>query len=557
VQKALNIFNAALVTPTYYVFFTSATIVTSAILFQGFKGTPVSIATVIMGFLQICAGVILLQLSKSAKDVPDAAVFKGDLDQVREVGEQEQPETEPKADAIRGYAAIIRRLSVSRQKMEQEEARRLREDKLKDQLEPLRENEVVEWDGLRRRKTIIGSAEFGGPVRRKTLHPPLGMSHFPDQTENEDAQRQVRESHGFFEGLRDRAHSVLSSQQRHATSDFGDPRSPIHPMPLTEINVQSGKPDTPIVPYGPGSFEEAQEHIYGLPPGLREGRNGRGTHSPRSKPLPNSPRDQSPAFRRHNKDSLAPERPEHSTRRQFSFTNVFHRNSKASDQPTLSEPNLASSAAYRSTPRAGLGPRSASSTSHEQKKAMKSATEEERLGLVKGDSHAALLQEEHSPPRPSHSQSSSSASESFIPHDLNASSYVHSSIPLSEDDEDDEDDDWQVMNRQSGRPPQSPPRHLPQYEQSQPAIHQPPPRQPRAALDPSQTSNLNLQTNLRPTPHRTPEYTSATEEIAGSESPEDYEASKGRFRQQRARDRERRNEGGDGSGGTGAGGAFV
>jgi hypothetical protein len=38
IQKALNIFNAALVTPTYYVFFTSSTIVTSAILFRGFKG---------------------------------------------------------------------------------------------------------------------------------------------------------------------------------------------------------------------------------------------------------------------------------------------------------------------------------------------------------------------------------------------------------------------------------------------------------------------------------------------------------------------------------------
>lgn len=44
-QKALNIYNAALVTPTYYVFFTTATIVSSAILFRGFKGTPGSIAT--------------------------------------------------------------------------------------------------------------------------------------------------------------------------------------------------------------------------------------------------------------------------------------------------------------------------------------------------------------------------------------------------------------------------------------------------------------------------------------------------------------------------------
>jgi len=53
--------------------------------------------SVVMGFLQICAGVVLLQLSKSAKNVPDAEVFRGDLDQVRTVAEQEEPESEPKA----------------------------------------------------------------------------------------------------------------------------------------------------------------------------------------------------------------------------------------------------------------------------------------------------------------------------------------------------------------------------------------------------------------------------------------------------------------------------
>src|SRR5690606_4532878 len=81
-NKALNIFNAAMVTPTYYVFFTSATILSSAILFRGFKGGPIAIATVVLGFLQICCGVVLLQLSKSAKNVPDTEIFKGDLDQV-------------------------------------------------------------------------------------------------------------------------------------------------------------------------------------------------------------------------------------------------------------------------------------------------------------------------------------------------------------------------------------------------------------------------------------------------------------------------------------------
>ena len=104
--------------------FTSATIITSAILFQGFKGTGIQIATVIIGFMQICAGVVLLQLSKSAKDVPDAAIFKGDLDQIREVAEVEEPESEPKADSIRGAASIIRRISTARRTMESDEARR-------------------------------------------------------------------------------------------------------------------------------------------------------------------------------------------------------------------------------------------------------------------------------------------------------------------------------------------------------------------------------------------------------------------------------------------------
>ena len=47
-------------------------------------------------FLQIYAGVVALQLSRSAKGIPDAAVLKGYLDQMQEVTEQEIPETEPR-----------------------------------------------------------------------------------------------------------------------------------------------------------------------------------------------------------------------------------------------------------------------------------------------------------------------------------------------------------------------------------------------------------------------------------------------------------------------------
>jgi hypothetical protein len=504
-----------------------------------------------MGFLQICAGVVLLQLSKSAKDVPDAAVFKGDLNQVREVAEQEQPETEPKADAIRGTAAIIRRLSVTRQKMEQEEARRLRAAKLKDELEPLQENEIVEWDGLRRRKTVIGPSEFGPPVRRKILHPPLGMSHFPDENQSEDAGREVRDSHGFFDTARGRVQSVFHLQQHRRTLPEApsDPRSPIHPVALTEINVHSSQADSPIIPYGPGSLEEAEEHIYGLPPGLQTGRNQPAASSRRSKPLPGHPRDQSPATSHRQTDTLGPQRLDQPARRQFSFTNVFHRNSRASDRPPSSDPNYSAATSHRPSSRPGTGSRSAS---HEQRRAMKNVTEEERLGLVKGDSHAALLQ--HSPSRATHSQSSSSASESYIPYDLK-SSYVHNSSPLSEDDE---DDDWQMMNPRSDPSSRSPPYQRPQPEASSRPIYLPPsssspPRQitgpTRAASSPSQTlSNDPPPPRIPPTVSQFRDDESVFgDQMTSTASPDDYEVGKRRPEQQR----------GQGRGRSGDPGAFI
>ncbi|GBB93055.1 hypothetical protein RclHR1_02100004 [Rhizophagus clarus] len=63
-NKALNLFNTAMVTPVYYVTFTSLTILSSAILSQGFEAPPKSVVTVVMGFLVICIGIILLQYSK-------------------------------------------------------------------------------------------------------------------------------------------------------------------------------------------------------------------------------------------------------------------------------------------------------------------------------------------------------------------------------------------------------------------------------------------------------------------------------------------------------------
>ncbi|KAJ6594639.1 magnesium transporter NIPA-domain-containing protein [Mycena capillaripes] len=59
---ALALFNT--VTPTYYVIFTFFSIVTTIVLFKGLSAPVSSIITLIMGFLVICVGITILQMSK-------------------------------------------------------------------------------------------------------------------------------------------------------------------------------------------------------------------------------------------------------------------------------------------------------------------------------------------------------------------------------------------------------------------------------------------------------------------------------------------------------------
>ena len=393
IQKALNLFNAALVTPTYYVFFTSSTIVTSAILFRGFKGSPTSIATVVMGFLQICAGVILLQLSKSAKDVPDAAVFSGDLDQVRTIAEQEQPESEPKADAIRGAAAIVRRFSVSRQKAEALEAKRVHEERLKDQLEPIGENEQVEWDGLRRRKTLKADAA-GSLNRRKTLHPPLGLTHFPG--DEEDVRSDTAESDGgaafhggFMNSLKRRAQSTLIPGQT-KNLGAGTPTTEGFPRPpsaLTDLAHPAYKNEITAGAEHSRHPDESMEmsRVHGLPSEAQQHSMDGSSDSKNTSP---SMQQRRPIMWAHDVDEqprsrsdLAPNPPRHSAQRQFSFQNVFHRHRNEDTSESVRSPRRPE-------------PHKSSSSRHGSKEhnipGIKSATEEERLGLVKGDSSTML-----------------------------------------------------------------------------------------------------------------------------------------------------------------------
>ena len=388
-QKALNIYNAALVTPTYYVYFTSAVIVTSAVLFQGFKGTAIEITTVVMGFLQICSGVVLLQLSKSAKDVPDTAVFKGDLDQMRTVAEQEEPEYEPRADTIRGGGALLRSISKIRQSKQKHEIDRLREE----HMEPIGEDEQVEFDGLRRRRTIVGGpnrpSTSGSISRRKSVHPPLGMSHFPDEgelAEDEDMHPGI-----FFRRSkigRDRASTTAGTT---GITSSVVPLSPLKSGSEPAIGRVDSKEQDRLAPqtYGAGLQQDTGYHGASFVPSHSAPHIQFASGDPRSSVQNLTPPPPVPP----HKDGQ---------RRQFSFQNVFshHRGSSGSLGASGSGSGTPASATHAQRPisRGALSFASRRSNSSRGNTSNTSSggnggdatTEEERLGLVKGDSHTAF-----------------------------------------------------------------------------------------------------------------------------------------------------------------------
>ncbi|KAJ1333291.1 hypothetical protein MN608_03281 [Microdochium nivale] len=361
-NKALNIYNAAMVTPTYYVYFTSTTIITSAILFKGFKGTPMQIVTVVMGFLTISSGVVLLQLSKSAKDVPDTAVFAGDLDQIQTIAEQEQPETEPKADALRGAAAIVRRFSSARQKMEEDEFRRLHEEKQLERLAPVSEDGQPEfhWDGLRRRRTTVGSQHSRRIATPRSIetpsHPPLGRTRWP--TEEELAEERARAMSPALSSIvgtiRNRARSVVLPGHPDFRTDDQPPlpplpnqQGPMYPVQLSDISYEGAAG----VELASGQRRQFGDH-------------GRPTSGANSLAPPTPPP--------HGAGYSG-------AKRQFSFSNVFRRHQSDSVQEEVQETEIhALQPARRALRSRGYSDRPTTE--------VKDATEEERLGLVKGDS---------------------------------------------------------------------------------------------------------------------------------------------------------------------------
>ncbi|KII92725.1 hypothetical protein PLICRDRAFT_37525 [Plicaturopsis crispa FD-325 SS-3] len=123
-NMALALFNTVMVTPTYYVIFTFFSMVTTVVLFQGLSASVTQIITVVMGFLVICLGITILQMSK----VDPAHLSKLDrrstmlLQAARNTTEVEEKSVtgveDPGIDALRGsfgtVGSIIRARSARR-----------------------------------------------------------------------------------------------------------------------------------------------------------------------------------------------------------------------------------------------------------------------------------------------------------------------------------------------------------------------------------------------------------------------------------------------------------
>nr|XP_025884051.1 probable magnesium transporter NIPA4 isoform X3 [Solanum lycopersicum] len=75
-NKALDTFNTALVSPIYYVTFTSLTIVASVIMFKDWNGqTATQIITELCGFVTILSGTFLLHKTKDLVEVSSPTAF--------------------------------------------------------------------------------------------------------------------------------------------------------------------------------------------------------------------------------------------------------------------------------------------------------------------------------------------------------------------------------------------------------------------------------------------------------------------------------------------------
>ncbi|XP_065847035.1 probable magnesium transporter NIPA4 isoform X2 [Euphorbia lathyris] len=121
-NKALDTFNTAVVSPIYYVMFTSLTILASVIMFKDWsRQNPTQIVTEMCGFVTILSGTFLLHRTKDMSSSPAASPDSSHSTKTPSRNQQENSEEEEYKSARRKSFSWIERGHISRWKSEEKE----------------------------------------------------------------------------------------------------------------------------------------------------------------------------------------------------------------------------------------------------------------------------------------------------------------------------------------------------------------------------------------------------------------------------------------------------
>ncbi|SJX61890.1 uncharacterized protein SRS1_12874 [Sporisorium reilianum f. sp. reilianum] len=280
-NKALELFNTATVTPTYYVIFTGATLITSIILQQGLNASVIDIVTLVMGFLVICAGIVLLQLSKidpeELQDKPGldrdtTLLMRASHSVISHGGEKAESSAyeDPGLDTVRGGMGIVGSMIRARS------SRRL------SSASSWRHHSAADEYTLRSRNNLPLTTHGAGNIERYQLQDaplsPRGMHRDNSGNLAVPGTPSRRETTISFEAGADSPHGHHAGEAP-AVTQFGALHSPLHS--IREGSNGSGRSTQASGEGSAGSQQTQRSNAYVDPYAPRN-------HSPLSPTMPRS-----------------------------------------------------------------------------------------------------------------------------------------------------------------------------------------------------------------------------------------------------------------------------
>ncbi|KAF8473782.1 magnesium transporter NIPA-domain-containing protein [Gautieria morchelliformis] len=261
-NMALALFNTAMVTPTYYVIFTGFTLITTVVLYKGLHASAAQILTVVMGFLVICAGITILQMSKvdptqlNKLDRRSTILLQAARKNTENTEKSISGTEDPGMDALRGsfgtVGSIIRARSARRMSQASRDATRPRHGFPGGTPDPqgapehMLRHQLYDTPMPRRNESTIGSD--ASDMSREQISLRSGPPRTPTIKFGDQDVAHYYHGPGEPAGAR---HEVLAS---HGSARVGSQLPPRLPSPLG-IDLERGAFTAPA---GQGSFNSEQ-----------------------------------------------------------------------------------------------------------------------------------------------------------------------------------------------------------------------------------------------------------------------------------------------------------